>query len=277
MDSSIDIRDPPTSNLTLTRICLYGFMILSLFSGVVFIILLCIDFQKTTDYVFDFYQYLQALSVKNESVVYSILFLVQLVNNTFMLPFQSFLGIFIVVVFKNSIDSFVFLFCATNVSSYLLFQLMKLDFLSFIAPDSSVSRLIEVIRSETKNFPLKTCLAVNMLFIPPGLKDIVLALVETPTSIYLIGLILNNTLLLLRTYLITIEISDFQGYLNCTQLKSQNSTSQLFFSLSMIIMLLVTVLVSVYFSIKAKRYLSRKAVRLPQNPDSSVDTISIIV
>ena len=275
MDLPAELPPVTPRSCSAAKVLLYVFCGISLLMMGLMTVLLLTGSNAISSYVLGVYSQLQALASTHKPSVLGLLTLLMLVNNTFILPFQSFLGIFTVMVLGLSAESLTFLFLMTCGCSYLLFLTSKCQALSSLVESQSQQSFISAIRSETKTYPYKTCLAVNMLLIPPGLKDVILALVETPNWIYVVCLFLNTSLFVLRTYLVVLEISDLEGYLSGSKPPSQSPLAQWLSTISMFLMIAATIFVSIYFSAKARKFLPVPSEEPQGNVPASLEGKSI--
>ena len=216
----------------------------------------CLKLKRSTSFVSEFYTVLHDLTSNHTIEVYGVLHLLQVVNSMFFLPFQVIIGIFSVLVMDNSLFSYIFVLSSVTLNSIAVFFLINFKFLNFISKDPTVVKLISMVNQEAQKHPFKASFAVSMMFLPMSVKDALLGILRIPLNPYMLSMALNNAFYILKVYLVAIEISSVEELINPARIKTKKPINYLLIG-SFFVMILVTIYMTTYFSIKANQFFAK--------------------
>lgn len=140
--------------------------------------------------------------------VLSILFVIIFVMIVLALPCQTFICILASLIIKNVWLNFVFLTLTSVLASLGIYFLARKLIYSYLLRKLQHNKYYLVLKDEAYSSPWKSALITRIMYIPVGLKDYILVMVDIPLLTFFISSIIGHSIYISELLLVANEIKN---------------------------------------------------------------------
>lgn len=212
------------------------------------------NFQK---YVNEFTENLDRLFKTEPFLVYSIFFVVYLTSALLMIPSHTFIGCILLAIVDNILHSVVFILF-TSVMIHIVFCLLIKWKSSWTVDKVKDTELVLIVAEQSKKSPFRTAFLLRILVVPIAVHDIILISVENPFWSYILSANLVDLILLVDSNTMKIQATYLKYLLTKKSKGEAILVTEILWFIFLMLLLLTTIIVSIFISIWARNKLKEK-------------------
>ena len=202
---------------------------------------------------------------RRKLTVLSILFFIVFMMIITGLPSQTIVCILATLIIKNIWLNFFFLTITSVFASLFIYFVVKRYFYNYLYAKLDRNLYYNVIKEESAKTPWKTAFITRILYIPTGLKDYILVMVNNPFSCFIVSSFIVHALYVIELLIVASELQSINDLFNKGKGWSEKNKSEKFSFMFGLIMVIITLAIMSYLSYWANKKVKTKTRRIDDN------------
>ena len=174
------------------------------------------------------------------------------------LSLHALLSVLACLVIRNFWLSVSVLLVSSVIGDVCVFFIAKFGCRKWLFSKFSTNDFFVLLLEESKNSPYKTAFLARMLFIPAGIKNYILALIDNPARSYFLSGLVLHLVYILEASLVAQELSEIEQILNHNRSWSQKAIGEKISFVVVLCLILFTIVFAAILGIWATKKMAKR-------------------